>query len=215
MFKNVTGIILSGGNSSRMSKNKALLKIGNKTIIERVCDQMRQIFKDVVLITNTPDEYKFLDIPIYQDIYYHQGPLAGIHSGLINSKTETNFIISCDLPLITKELIEYFVEFKTNKLITVAKANGYIQQLAGIYQKECLATAENILIESIHLQNKNTLREKRGLSVLRLINLIGAEIISAESLPFYKEDMYFNMNSVADYNLLVKRISSVKSVNVH
>jgi len=71
MFKNVTGIILSGGNSSRMSKDKALLKIGNKTIIESVCDQMQKIFKDVVVITNTPDEYKFLDIPIYDVIYKH------------------------------------------------------------------------------------------------------------------------------------------------
>lgn len=209
MHNAITAIILSGGKSSRMGTNKALLKIGDKTIIERVRDQMQQIFKDVVLITNTPEEYKFLDLPIYEDIYKHKGPLAGIHSGLLNSSTDTNFIISCDLPLITKEMIEYLIAFKTNKLITVARANGYIQQLAGKYFKECLVTAEKILKEQVILENRNTEQKKRGCNVLRLINRIGAEIISAESLPFYNEDLYFNVNRTADYNLLVKKINYV------
>jgi molybdopterin-guanine dinucleotide biosynthesis protein A len=193
-----------------MGRNKALLKIGNKTIIERVRDQMQQIFKDVILITNTPDEYKFLDLPIYEDIYKHKGPLAGIHSGLLNSLTETNFIISCDIPLITIEMIEYLVGFKTNKLITVAQADGYIQQLAGKYSKDCLNTAEEILEEQLNIENRNTEQKKRGCNVLRLINRIGAEIISAESLPFYNKDLFFNVNKSADYNLLVKKISSAE-----
>lgn len=208
MHNTVTAIILSGGKSFRMGRNKALLKIGNKTIIEGVRDQMQQIFKDVLLITNTPDEYKFLDLPIYEDVYKHKGPLAGIHSGLLNSSTETNFIISCDLPLITKEMIEYLVEFKTNKLITVAQADGYIQQLAGKYSKNCLNTVEEILEEQLNIENRNTEQNKRGCNVLKLINRLGAEIISAESLPFYNEDLYFNVNKIADYDLLVKKFNS-------
>ncbi len=208
MHNLVTAIILSGGKSSRMGRNKALLKIGNKTIIERVRDQMEHLFNEVLLITNTPDEYKFLNLPIYEDIYKHKGPLAGIHSGLLNSSTDTNFIISCDLPLITKEMIEYLVEFKTNKLITVAQADGYIQQLAGKYSKDCLKTAEEILEEQLNIENRNTEQKKRGCNVLRLINRIGAEIISAESLPFYNDDLYFNVNKTADYDLLIKKFSS-------
>jgi len=210
MHNPVTAIILSGGKSSRMGRNKALLKIGNKTIIERVRDQMQHLFNEVLLITNTPDEYKFLNLPIYEDIYKHKGPLAGIHSGLLNSSTDTNFIISCDLPLITKEMIEYLVEFKTNKLITVARADGYIQQLAGKYSKDCLKTAEEILEEQLNIENRNTEQKKRGCNVLRLINRIGAEIIAAESLPFYNDDLYFNVNKTADYDLLVKKFSSVE-----
>ncbi len=210
MHNPVTAIILSGGKSSRMGRNKALLKIGNKTIIERVRDQMQHLFNEVLLITNTPDEYKFLNLPIYEDIYKHKGPLAGIHSGLLHSSTDTNFIISCDLPLITKEMIEYLVEFKTNKLITVARADGYIQQLAGKYSKDCLKTAEEILQEQLNIENRNTEQKKRGCNVLRLINRIGAEIISAESLPFYNDDLYFNVNKTADYDLLVKKFSSVE-----
>ncbi|MEE9448997.1 MAG: molybdenum cofactor guanylyltransferase [Ignavibacteriaceae bacterium] len=206
MYNDITAIILSGGKSSRMGRNKSLLKIGDKTFVERVRDQMQQIFKDVALITNTPAEYKFLDLPIHEDIYKHKGPLAGIHSGLLNSSTDTNFIISCDLPLITNEMIEYLIDFQTNKLITIARADGYIQQLAGKYLRDCLVTAEEILKEQVNIENRNTEQRKRGCNVLRLIDKIGAEIISAESLPFYNEDLYFNVNKTEDYNLLLKKV---------
>ena len=103
MYKNITGIILSGGKSTRMGENKSLMKLGDRTVIEHTLLLMQSLFSDVILITNTPDEYKFLNIPLYEDVYKYRGPLAGIHSGLINSITEENFVISCDIPLITKK----------------------------------------------------------------------------------------------------------------
>jgi len=69
MYKDVTGIILSGGKSSRMRENKSLLKIGERTIIERVWDLMKSLFNEVILITNVAADYKFLNIPIFEDIF--------------------------------------------------------------------------------------------------------------------------------------------------
>jgi len=208
MYKDVTGIILSGGKSSRMGKNKSLLKIGNETIIEKVRDLMKSLFKEVILITNDPADYKLLNIPIFEDLFKSKGPLAGIHSGLTHSSTENNFIISCDVPFITPEMIKYLVDFKTEKLITVAKSNGYIQQLAGRYAKECDYEAEKILSDQLSVEAKGGNQKKKNISVLKLINKVGAEIIHAESLPFYKKKIFFNMNEVEDYNLLLERIYS-------
>ena len=115
MHKNITGIILSGGKSSRMGENKSLLKLGPKTVIEHVVELMQSIFSEVILITNTPEEYHFLNIPMYADIYKYKGPIAGIHSGLTHSNTETNFIVSCDIPLLTSEIIEYVINYRTDK----------------------------------------------------------------------------------------------------
>ena len=206
MYDDITAIILSGGKSTRMGTNKSFLKIGDKTIIERLRDLLQSIFKDVILITNEPDDYQFLGLPIYEDVYRHRGPLAGIHSGLKHSKTNINFIISCDLPFMTKEMINYLIEYKTDKLITVAKADGFIQQLAGKYSKECLSPAEKILKEQIENENRDVVQKKRKCNVLSLIDIVGAEIISAESLPFYSEDLYFNMNRTEDYNLLLNKL---------
>jgi len=207
MYKDVTGIILSGGKSSRMDGNKSLLKIGELTIIERVRDLMKSIFDKVILITNDPADYKFLNIPIFEDIFKHKGPLAGIHSGLTHSSSEKNFIISCDLPFITPEMIKYLVDFKTEKLITVVKADGYIQQLVSKYAKECVYEAEKILNEQVSAKAKGINPKKKNISALKLINRVGAEIISAESLPFHKKEIFFNMNDVADYKFLLKKMN--------
>ncbi len=206
MYKNVTGIILSGGKSSRMGSNKSLLKIGELTIIEKVRDLMQSIFSEVILITNDPADYNFLNIPIFEDMFKRKGPLAGIHSGLTHSSSEKNFIISCDLPFIIKEMIKYLVDFKTEKLITVAKSNGYIQQLAGRYAKECAYEAEKILSDQLNAEEKGINQTKKNISALKLIEQVGAEIIPAESLPFYKEEIFFNMNDVEDYKLLLNKL---------
>jgi len=207
MYDDITAVILSGGKSLRIGTNKSLLKIGDKTLIERLRDLLQSLFKDVILITNEPDDYKFLGLPIYEDIFRHRGPLAGIHSGFKHSKTNINFIISCDLPFMTKEMISYLIDYKTNKLITVAKADGFIQQLAGKYSKECLSPSEKILEEGINNENRDVVQKKRKCNVLSLIDIVGAEIIPAESLPFYNEDLYFNMNRTEDYNLLLNKLS--------
>jgi molybdopterin-guanine dinucleotide biosynthesis protein A len=206
MYKDITGIILSGGKSSRMGRNKSFLKVGETTIVERVRDLLQGIFQDVILITNDPNEYKFLGLPMFEDVYKHKGPLAGIHSGLIHSSNEINFIISCDIPLITLEMIKYLVDYKTDKLITIAKADGFIQQLAGKYSEACLSDAEEILKEQLEAERRDDTQMKRRCNVLKLIDRVGTEIIDAEELPFYIEDMYFNMNKTEDYKLLLQKL---------
>ncbi len=205
-MKKITAIILSGGKSSRMGENKSLMKLGNNTVIERVVKLMQTLFSEVILITNTPEEYKFIEIPMYRDIYTHRGPIAGIHSGLLNSKTKNNFIISCDIPLITSEIINYIVDFETQSPITVCQADGFIQQLAGKYSKSILPEIENILKlqdEEKYYPNK----KKRKYSVLSLLNIVDAEIIKANDLHFYKEGTFLNMNRQEDYNKILDKIN--------
>ena len=206
MYDDVTGVILSGGKSSRMGENKSLMKINGSTMIERVVNLMKSHFDKVILITNTPDEYSFLNIPLYEDIYAYRGPLAGIHSGLHHSENEKNFIISCDIPLMTSEIIKYLIEFKTDKPITICKADGFIQQLAGVYLKSVLPVAEELLKENIESETRSELQTKRKCKVLSLIDEVGAEVIDAERLSFYKEGTFFNMNRPEDYQKILELI---------
>ena len=206
MYSDITGIILSGGKSTRMGVNKSLLEIEGKTVIARVRDLMLGIFSKVILITNDPGEYKFLGLDIYEDVYKGFGPLAGIHSGLLNSSTQKNFIISCDIPFMTKEMIRYLVDYQTNKYITIAKADGYIQQLAGVYHKDLLENTENILKSYVVDDERNKMQHKRGCKVLSLIDEVGAEIINTQKLPFYKPDTYFNMNRPKDFGYIKTKL---------
>ncbi|GBD87252.1 putative molybdenum cofactor guanylyltransferase [bacterium BMS3Abin03] len=208
MYNDITGIILSGGKSSRMGENKSLMKIDGVTVIERVVNLMLSLFSKVILITNSPNDYKFLKLPIYKDIYPYRGPLAGIHSGLYHSTTNINFIISCDIPLMIDEMIKYIIEFNTDKPINICKADGFIQQLVGLYSKSVLPAAEKLLLESTEEESRHKKQTKRKCKVLSLIDVVGAEIIDAEKLQFYKEDIFFNMNKPEDYYRVLKIISS-------
>ena len=207
MYDNITGIILSGGKSTRMGENKSLMKLGGKTVIENAKDLMQSLFPKVILITNNPAEYEFLNIDMYEDVYLRMGPLAGIHSGLIHSTTNKNFFISCDIPFMTKQMVEYLVEYKTDKPVTIAKADGFIQQLCGMYDKSCLPFAEKILSTQKNSEERNSEQKKRGCNVLSLIDIAGAEIIDAEYLPFYKKDLYFNMNKRSDFEIVLGKMA--------
>lgn len=206
MYHDITGVILSGGKSSRMGTNKSLLKIGDQTIIEHTVDLMSSLFEKVILITNDFEDYAFLNIPMFSDIYTRKGPLAGIHSGITHSSTHKNFIISCDLPLMKPEMIHYLIEYPTNKPATISKAEGYIQQLCGVYTKECLIPAQKILQTEWEAEKRHHDQKHRGCKVLSMVHDVDAEIIDAESLPFYNKDLFFNMNKQEDYEYVIIKL---------
>jgi molybdenum cofactor guanylyltransferase len=201
MYSNITGIILAGGKSTRMGKNKSLLFLNGKTVIERVVNLMKSVFTQVIIISNTPKDYSFINIPIFKDIYEYKGPLAGIHSGLYNSKTEANFIISCDIPLMNEKMIKYIVDYKTNEPITVCKADGFTQQLVGKYSRAILPVAEELLrVNTTEICYQT--QTKRKCAVLSLLDKVGVKIIEAEQLVIYHEHLYYNMNKTEDYQFI-------------
>lgn len=196
--KNITGIILAGGKSTRMGENKALLKFNGLTIIERVTNVIKSIFPKVIMITNTPEEYDFLNVTMHKDIYEYRGPLAGIQSGLTYTTSEKNFIISCDVPLLEESMIKYLINFRTEKPVAVFRADGFIHRLVGLYSKSLLPT-----INKLFDQKENSFNDGKQLksktSVLSLFEKVEVEIINAEELNIYKQHMFLNMNRPEDY----------------
>lgn len=202
MYNDITGIILAGGKSSRMGVNKALLPLNGKPIIEHTASLLKSLFPSVILITNQPDEYSFLELEAFADVYPGRGPIAGIHSGLIHSKTERNFVISCDVPLISGELIEYIVNYKTIYPITLFKAEGFLQHLCGMYNKSIKLTSEKILtdMETVELTGY-----KPKCNITELLNIAGAEIIDSTKVPCYSDGLFLNVNKPLDYQTLLEK----------
>jgi molybdenum cofactor guanylyltransferase len=183
------GIVLAGGKSSRMGQNKALLEFNNKTVIEGIIEKLKILFDDVIIITNTPELFKFTGLKIYPDIYPGRGPLAGIHSGLFHSNNEKNFIISCDLPLISVEAIRYIAGYSSEKQAVFFKKNGHLQYLFGIYKKQLIPLLEE------SLKNEN-------LRMMDFVKNIDAEIVEAENFP---EEIFYNLNKPEDYDYIKKK----------
>jgi molybdopterin-guanine dinucleotide biosynthesis protein A len=204
MYNNITGFILAGGESTRMGTNKSLLKIGDSTVIERVVNLLRDLFQEVILITNQSKEFSFLRLPMNEDIHKNTGPLAGIHSALVHTTTDKNFIISCDMPLMTEGVIKYLVEYPTDKLITIAKADNFIQQLCGVYSKSLVHFIENIIeTNNAGGDERNPVQNKRRCSVLELVNNVPAEIIDIEEeYQDYHPGTFYNMNRPEEFSFI-------------
>jgi molybdopterin-guanine dinucleotide biosynthesis protein A len=200
MYNDITAVILCGGKSTRMKQNKSFLQLGNQTAIERAVCLMKSQFGNVVIVANEPEAYQFLGLQIFSDIYPNRGPLAGIHSALVNTLTDKLFIISCDIPLITANIVRFIVDYPSQKTIIVPIADGFVQQLCGVYSKDCLPTVERILLDDQETENRHTHQHHRKCKIIALLNELNAEQIDLEKLfPEYQQHSFLNMNYPEDY----------------
>jgi len=135
MQKDVTGIILAGGKSSRMGVDKGLLEVNGQPMIQSIIDTLKSITKTILIISNN-SEYKKFGIPVYEDLIKEQGPVGGIYTALEKTDTETNIIISCDTPFITTEVLYKLLQNSETEKVVIAKHNGREHPLLGIYKKE-------------------------------------------------------------------------------
>ncbi|MDZ7764936.1 MAG: molybdenum cofactor guanylyltransferase [Melioribacteraceae bacterium] len=145
----VNGIILSGGKSSRMGEDKALLKVGAKTIIEIMIDKLKPFCNEIIISADETEKYSQFGYKVVPDKFDNSGPLAGIYSSLLESNSERNFIISCDLPLVSQNVIENIINTNSDKEIILPVTTGKYHQLCGVYSQSVLGKAESILSDRI------------------------------------------------------------------
>src|SRR5437762_5673564 len=93
----VTGVIQAGGKSTRMGgRPKALLELGGRRIVERVVAAVAPAVDGLLVVTNTPELYAFLGLPMVGDVYPDHGSLGGIYSGLRAAPGDAAFTVACD-----------------------------------------------------------------------------------------------------------------------
>ena len=136
--KDITGIVLAGGKSSRMGSDKGLIKIDNKTFVENVIAAMEPLVNEIIIVSNNPEYYQFGFYRVEDDIK-DSGPLAGLYSGLKYSNSEFNLVLSCDIPIIKTEILEKLIEVDyKNYEVTQIESHNKTMPLIAIYQKQCM-----------------------------------------------------------------------------
>ena len=145
LFKDVSGVVLAGGKSSRYGSNKALAQIDGVPLIERVVGAMERVFENLIFITNTPDEYAHLGFPMYEDIIKGLGPIGGIYTGLTVMPDEAGFFVACDMPFLNRDLINYMVTERGNADAVVPRIKGMVESLHALYCKGCLPSVKRLI----------------------------------------------------------------------
>ena len=135
--------ILAGGRSSRMGKDKALLEVNGKKLVQRVHEKVKNLFAETIVIANKPDALTFLDIPIFSDLIANLGPLGGIYTALKHSSFPQCLVIACDLPFIPEELIRSLCDDAGGYDILSIDFGRGVEPLCAVYHQDCIKMIEN------------------------------------------------------------------------
>jgi FdhD protein len=184
----VTGVILAGGASSRMGSNKALLPHKGGRFIESIYRELSEIFPEVILVTNTPEQYHFLPCRKVSDIYQDMGALAGIHAGLVQSSNPAVFTVACDMPHLDPWLIRHIANRSAGcDLVLPCSEDGY-EPLHALYRESCLPIIESCLERG----------ERRIVSIMPHLRV--REIAASEVARFDPGfDSFSNINTPQEY----------------
>lgn len=142
-----TGVILSGGLAKRFDgMEKAFLRIGQERILDRIHSIFKDLFNDIILVTNTPLQFTAWDLNIVTDLFDIRSSLTGIHAGLFYASNPYAFFSACDAPFLKKEIVETVLEgIDDNIDIVLPETSAGREPLCAAYSKRCLNTAEQHL----------------------------------------------------------------------
>lgn len=198
MKNNCTGVILAGGQNSRFAgKNKALIRIDGKRILDRIFEIFSVLFDKVILVTNDPLQYMEWDFEIVTDIFPIRSSLTGIHAGLFYITTPYAFFTACDVPFLKKELVETLLNgIKPNIDIVIPETSKGFEPLCSIYSKRCLKPIERQI-------------EKKAFKIQQIFQTVRVKKISENILRTVDPDLFSfsNINTPDDLDR-AKQIST-------
>ncbi len=189
--KNITGIILAGGKSSRMGSEKGLLWLEGKPFIQHIVEALQPVAKEIIIVSSN-SEYDTFGLKRIEDIIPECGPIAGLHAGLTNSKTEDNLVVSCDVPLITTSLLRKLLPYKNIDYDVVQfEAEGKTIPLIALYKKRCVEKCFEFLSKG----------EKR---LSKLVSKFNTKTIAVQEKELF---LVKNINTIEDLNTVTNAIN--------
>ena len=137
-----SGVVLAGGLSRRLGRDKAVEPIGGEPLIQRVASRLSQVSSQTVVVVNEPGRAKALPIPdsatVAVDIYPNKGSLGGIFTGLSATVTDWAFVVSCDMPFLNTALLSYMSSLRDGFDVVAPLIGGRPEPTHALYHKVCL-----------------------------------------------------------------------------
>jgi molybdopterin-guanine dinucleotide biosynthesis protein A len=187
-------LILCGGKSKRMGRNKAFLPYSGTTLLEHIVETARGVFDEVLLVTNESEMFADLGVDTVKDILPHRGPLGGILSGLLVASNQRSFVLPCDTPFIDRALLRAISRRCHKSDVYVLAHKQGIEPLVGVYSKSCIKPLEEALFAG-----------DPGLH--DFISGLNADTFDYDSAPERKNTnglpAYFSVDTPADYCMVV------------
>ena len=121
-----------------MGRNKAFIQIEGVPIIKRIYDLFKELFQEVIIVTNQKDLFSDFDSKIYSDLIPDKGALGGLYTGIFFSSFRHSFCVACDMRFIKKSLVQYLIKTIKDEDVIVPRTKDGLQPLHAIYSKDCV-----------------------------------------------------------------------------
>lgn len=183
----ISGIVLSGGKSSRMGLEKGFLRIGKLTMIEQAILLLKPYAEELIISANH-DDYKSFSLPVVKDEIIEIGPLGGMYSCLKQTNNSAHCMVSCDLPFLESDLIQVLFDafYTTNADYICACYGAKVHPLVAVFRKEPV-------LKQIEVQLSQS--DYKVLNLLKKLKVVNVDFKTLN----VREDVFFNMNTKEDY----------------
>jgi molybdopterin-guanine dinucleotide biosynthesis protein A len=183
----LTGFILAGGASRRMGRDKAQISWGGSTLLNHAIENLKHVTSEVFVVGAVSTDK--LPVPVLPDKLPGAGPLAGIQAALNHSKTNWNFILAVDLPLVTPQMLDWIAAFQADasRIAIVPRVKSRLQPICAVYHR-------NLLPEI------NAALGQQQSSIHRLLERLSTRIIEEDELiaSGFAPEMFLNVNTPED-----------------
>ena len=188
---NVSGIVLAGGQSRRLGRDKAVEPFQGQPLIERVIQVVSQLTDETVVVVDDQARGDALPLPpgvgTAPDLYPGAGSLGGIFTGLSAGRMPWGLVVACDMPFVNLELMRYLLFLRKGVDVVVPVVAGRAEPTHALYSKECLGPIEGFL--------------KAGeLRITGFYDQVNVRYVAEEEIAQYDPDFlsFFNANSPED-----------------
>jgi molybdopterin-guanine dinucleotide biosynthesis protein A len=188
-FPQIEAFILGGGESSRMGRDKAMLEIGGKTLIERAASLCEPLVANITLMGN-PDRFKTIRFPAIADQWHAAGPLGAIATALGTAQQPWCLVLACDMPNVSANFLDWILECanKSSTDAVVPETARGLEPLCAVYRAACASKLSAALDSGVR-------------KVTDGLDLIKTELMSENDWKKFSPDgdLFQNLNTWEDY----------------
>jgi molybdopterin-guanine dinucleotide biosynthesis protein A len=183
-----SAVLLAGGKSSRMGRDKAGIVVGGRPLWQRQLDILRRLGPAELFISGKPDgPYAGAGVEIVPDLTPGRGPLSGLEASFRRAAHPLVLVLAIDLPAMTVEFLSRLLSFVgAGDAGVIPRLDGRFEPLAAIYSRSCLPIVQECL-RGGDFSMQGFVREA-----------LARQLATPWELPPVDAACFFNVNTPAD-----------------
>ena len=187
----VSCIVLAGGQSTRLGRNKLAEIIGGKTLLQRVVDALSLLNSEIIIVAPRPNSLPEIvcNSPsrLIRDIHPGKGTLSGIYTGLAFSHSLYNLVVAADMPFLNVNLVQYMLDIAAGVDLVAYREGDRFEPLHAVYSRNCMTGLEVLL-------------KRSPLRIIEILPFVKIRYLALEEIRRFDPQhlSFFNINTEED-----------------